>query len=155
MNTSLPTATAASSGYLRIGRAITLGEARRVAEAAEACAQARGWPMVIAIVDPSGTPVLLQRLDHAQHGSVRIAVAKAETAARFKRPTKVFEDAVAAGGLGLRILATPGLCPLDGGLPLVADGELVGAIGVSGMQSTQDAEVAEAGAGTPWAAGTA
>ena len=79
-------------------------------------------------------------------GSVAVAQAKAESAVKFKRPTKVFEDALAAGGLGLRLLATEAVCPLEGGLPLMRAGQLIGAIGVSGMQSTQDARAAAAGA---------
>lgn len=102
--------------------------------------------MVIALVDSGANLVLLHKMDHAQTGSVAIAQAKAESAVRFKRPTKVFEDALTAGGINLRLLATPGACPLEGGLPLMMDGQLVGAIGVSGMQSTQDAQVAECGA---------
>lgn len=128
------------------GPPISLAAAKRVMAAAEAAALERGWPMAIAIVDSTGHLVLFHRVDQAQHGSIGIAQAKAETAVNFRRPTKVFEDAVAAGGLGLRLLASPGLLPLDGGLPLVAAGQVVGAIGVSGMQSTQDAEIAAIGA---------
>lgn len=102
--------------------------------------------MVIAIVDSTGHLVMLHRLDQAQYGSIAIARQKAETALNFRRSTKVFEDAVAAGGLGLRLLATEHLLPLDGGLPLLVNGAVVGAIGVSGMQSWQDAQVAAAGA---------
>lgn len=82
----------------------------------------------------------------AQIGSVAVAQAKAESAVKFKRPTKVFEEALSAGGLGLRLLATAAACPLEGGLPLLQDGQVVGAIGVSGMQSTQDGIAAAAGA---------
>jgi glc operon protein GlcG len=85
-------------------------------------------------------------MDMAQLGSVAVAQAKAKSAVLFKRPTKVFEEALAAGGLGLRLLATLGACPLEGGLPLMHGGALIGAIGVSGMQSTQDALVAATGA---------
>src|SRR5690606_23419727 len=102
--------------------------------------------MAIAIVDSSGHLTLFHRCDQTQHGSIAIARAKAETAGNFRRPTKVFEDAVAAGGLGLRLLASPGLLPLDGGLPLVVAGQVIGAIGVSGMRSDQDAEIAAIGA---------
>jgi uncharacterized protein GlcG (DUF336 family) len=128
------------------GRPISLDLAKCVVAAAEAEAVANGWPMVIAVVDSAGDLVVLHKLDHAQHGSIDIACAKAQTAVNFKRPTKVFQDAVAAGGLGLRLLATANLCPLEGGLPLIVDGEIVGAIGVSGMQSHEDAQVAAAGA---------
>jgi glc operon protein GlcG len=114
--------------------------------AAEAEAIRQGWPMVIAIVDSTGHLVMLHRLDQAQFGSIPIAQQKAETALNFRRPTKVFQDAVAAGGLGLRLLGTPNLLPLEGGLPLVVDGAVIGAIGASGMQSMQDVQVASAGA---------
>jgi len=132
---------------LEYGPPIPLELAKRVVAAAEAEALARGWPMVIAVVDSGGHLVVLHKLDHAQLGSVAVAQAKAETALRFKRPTKVFEDAIAGGGLGLRLLAMNDICPLEGGLPLLRNGKIVGAIGVSGMQSAQDAEVAAAGAG--------
>ncbi|HET7618331.1 MAG TPA: heme-binding protein [Vicinamibacterales bacterium] len=131
---------------MNYGRPISLDLAKRVVAAAEAEAVANGWPMVIAVVDSAGDLVILHKLDHAQHGSIDIARAKAEAVVNFKRPTKIFQDAVAAGGLGLRLLATANLCPLEGGLPLVVDGEIVGAIGVSGMQSHEDAQVAAAGA---------
>lgn len=114
--------------------------------AAEHEASRAGWPMVIAIVDSTGHLVMLHRLDQAQYGSIAIAQQKAETALNFRRSTKVFEDAVAAGGLGLRLLATENLLPLEGGLPLLVNGAVVGAIGASGMQSWQDAQVASAGA---------
>jgi glc operon protein GlcG len=114
--------------------------------AAEKEAVANNWPMVIAVVDSSGHLVILHRLDHAQLGSIPIAQRKAETAVNFKRPTKVFEAMLAGGGLGLRLLAADNVCPLEGGLPLLRNGEVIGGIGVSGMQSTQDAQVAAAGA---------
>ncbi len=128
------------------GSPLGLAAAKRVMAAAEAMAVANSWPMVIAIVDSSRDLVLLHKLDNAQHGSVTIARLKAETALDFKRPTKFFEDAVAGGGLGLRVLSMPNVCALEGGIPLLDGGRIVGAIGVSGMRSTQDAEVAEAGA---------
>ena len=128
------------------GPPLSLAEAKRVMAAAEAEASRHNWPMVIAIVDSTGHLVMLHRLDQAQFGSIPIAQKKAETALNFRRSTKVFEDAVAAGGLGLRLLSTPNLLPLEGGLPLLVNGAVVGAIGTSGMQSTQDAQVASAGA---------
>ncbi|MFM0288896.1 GlcG/HbpS family heme-binding protein [Paraburkholderia megapolitana] len=127
------------------GAPITLLLARKVARAAEDEATRHGWPMVIAIVDSGGYLVLQHRLDQAQHGSIEVARQKAETAVRFRRSTKVFEDALAQGGLNLRLLGMTNLTPLDGGIPLVVDGRVIGAIGVSGMQSTQDAKVAQAG----------
>ncbi|HJR21323.1 MAG TPA: heme-binding protein [Dongiaceae bacterium] len=131
---------------LEYGAPISLEQAKGVMAAAEAEARANDWPMVIAIVDSGGHLVMLHSFDHAQHGSVAIAQEKARCAVNFKRPTKAFEEAVAQGGLNLRILATPGMLPLEGGLPLIAGGRIVGAIGVSGMRSNQDGQVAEAGA---------
>jgi len=132
----------------RYGAPITLVRAGAVMAAAEAEAIANDWPMVIAIVGSGGHLVMLHALDQAQHASVAVAQAKAETAVNFRRPSKLFEDAVASGSLGLRLLGMSNLMPLDGGLPLLIDGCVVGAIGVSGMQSTQDAQVAAAGAAT-------
>lgn len=126
------------------GSPILLSKAKRLADAAVAEAQKNGWSMVIAIVDSASQVVLVHRMDHAQYGSVAVAQAKAKTAVNFKRPSKVFEDAVAQGGLGLRILATEGICPLEGGIPIFEDGKLVGAIGVSGAQSHEDGLVAAA-----------
>jgi len=127
------------------GDPISLDEAALVADAARAEAQRHGWPMVIAITDSSGHLVLLYRLDQAQHGSVLVAQQKAKTAVDFRRSTGAFESALADGGLHLRLLGMTNLMPLEGGLPIVRDGRVIGAIGVSGMQSTQDAQVASAG----------
>ncbi|WP_208866332.1 GlcG/HbpS family heme-binding protein [Paraburkholderia lacunae] len=121
-------------------------DARQVVAAAEEEAMRHGWPMVIAVVDSGGHLVLQQRLDGAQLGSIDVARQKAETAVLFRRPTRVFEDALAQGGLHLRLLGMNNLVPLDGGIPLIRDGAVVGAIGVSGMRSDQDAQVAQAGA---------
>jgi uncharacterized protein GlcG (DUF336 family) len=101
--------------------------------------------MVIAVTDSGGHLVLLYRLDQAQHGSVLVAQQKAKTAVDFRRSTGVFESALAEGGLHLRLLGMTNLTPLEGGLPILRDGRVIGAIGVSGMQSTQDAQVALAG----------
>ncbi|WP_207483969.1 GlcG/HbpS family heme-binding protein [Arenibaculum pallidiluteum] len=133
-------------GILEYGPPITHAEAGRVTAAAEAKARAEGWPVVIAIVDGGGHLVMLHRLDHAQLGSIEVARRKAETSVNFKRPTKVLDDLLQGGGPGLRMLALGDACPIEGGVPLLRDGRLAGAIGVSGMQSAQDAQVAEAGA---------
>jgi glc operon protein GlcG len=127
------------------GDPISLDQAKAVMEAAEAEAAREGWPMVIAIVDSGAHLVMLHRMDQAQLGSVEISRLKAETAVKFRRPTKTFEDGIAGGGLGLRLLGLPNALPLEGGLPILRDGRVVGAIGVSGMHSTQDAQVARAG----------
>lgn len=128
------------------GRNISLREAKIVMAAAEAQAVKNGWSVVIVIVDTGARSVMLQRLDQAQIGSLVIAQGKAETAVSFKRPTKVFEDGLAQGGVRLRTLGMTNVMAVEGGLPLFVDGKIVGAIGVSGVQSQQDAEVAEAGA---------
>jgi uncharacterized protein GlcG (DUF336 family) len=129
----------------RYGAPISLATAARIMAAAEAEAARQHWPMVIAIVGSSGHLVMLHAMDQAQHGSIAVAQAKAETAVNFRRPTKLIEDAIAAGGIGLRMLSIDGVCAVEGGLPLIQDGEIVGAIGVSGMQAAQDGQVALAG----------
>jgi uncharacterized protein GlcG (DUF336 family) len=128
------------------GAPITLDEAKQVMAGAETEAVLNGWPMVIAIVDSGGNLVMLHRMDHTQYGSIEIAQLKAATAVNFKRPTKLFQDLVQTGGVHMRLLAMPNMLPLEGGIPLIRRGKIVGAIGVSGMQSGQDAQVAEAGA---------
>ena len=127
------------------GEPISLESAKKVLSAAEAFAVGKQWTVVIAIVDTGGNLVLLEKLDNTQIGSIDIAIGKAKTANNFKRSTKVFEDAVAGGGVGLRVLALPNVFPLEGGELILSNGKIIGAIGVSGMQATQDAEVAKAG----------
>jgi glc operon protein GlcG len=126
------------------GNEVTLDMAKKAMAAAEAEAMKNKWTVVIAIVDTHGLPVMLQRMDDTQTASVRIAIAKARTAAMFKRPSKALEDAVAGGRMA--VLGMPGATPIEGGLPLMKDGKIIGAIGVSGMASSQDAQVAKAGA---------
>ena len=130
----------------KYGAPIALEAAKRVMAAAEAEALAHQWPLAIAIVDSGGHLVMLHKMDQTQLGSLSVAQFKAETAVNFKRATKVFEETVAAGGIGLRFLSVSNACALEGGLPLFVEGAIVGAIGVSGMHSTQDAQVAAAGA---------
>jgi glc operon protein GlcG len=127
------------------GSPITLAAAKSIMAAAERHAEANRWPMAIAIVDSTAHLVLFQRADQTQLGSMDVAIAKAMTAVKFRRATKVFEDLMAAGGAGLRLSTMPGMAALEGGVPIVVGGEIVGAIGVSGMLSTQDAEVCAAG----------
>ncbi len=127
------------------GEPLTLDDARRVVEAAEAESRRRGWAMVIAVLDSAGHLVVLHRMDQAQYGSIELAQAKARTAVHFKRPTRMFEDTLAAGGLGLRLLSGD-FCLFEGGLPLLRDGKLVGGIGVSGARSEYDGQVAAIGA---------
>jgi len=126
------------------GTSITVDGAKKVAAPAIAEARKNQWSMAVAIVDISGDLVYFEKMDDTQAGSVDVSIAKARSAARFKRATKVFQDGVAAGGEGLRILALSGAVPIEGGVPLVVGGKIVGAIGVSGGTSQQDGVVAAA-----------
>jgi glc operon protein GlcG len=128
------------------GPPISLASAKNIAALAEAEANKNGWPMVIAIVDSSGHLVLLHKMDNAQYGSIAFAQSKALTALNFKRSSKAFEEAIAAGGIGLRLISVHDICAIEGGVPLVQDGKIVGAIGISGAQSAQDGQVAQKGA---------
>jgi glc operon protein GlcG len=127
------------------GPPISIAAARKAMAAAEAEAASNAWGVSIAIVDSGGHLVMLHRLENAQLSSIRLAEAKARTAVEFRRPTKALEDAVAGGGAGLRVL-TFGACLAEGGVPIVSNGLIIGAIGVSGVASHQDAQVAGAGA---------
>ena len=127
------------------GLPISLESAKKAAAPALAEAVKNNWTIAVAIVDPSGNLVYYEKMDNTQIGSANVAIDKARTAALFKRPSKAFQDALAAGGDGLRILRLQGAVPLEGGIPLVMDGKIVGAIGVSGMTSAQDAQCAKAG----------
>ena len=127
------------------GAPITLAQAKKVMAAAEAEADRQGWPVAIAVVDTHGVLVLFQRLENTQYGSVQVALDKAKTAALFRRESKVFQDLIAEGGAGLRILTLPDALPLEGGLPILVDGKVIGGIGVSGVRSDQDADVGRAG----------
>lgn len=130
------------------GAPIPLEKAKLVAAAAVAEAQKNGWLMAVTIVDPSGELIFFEKMDSTQFGSIDVSIAKARSAARFKRPTKVFEDGVAAGGAGLRSLKIPGAMPVEGGLPLIENGKIIGAVGVSGGQPPQDGQCAAAAAST-------
>jgi uncharacterized protein GlcG (DUF336 family) len=127
------------------GAPISIEAAKAAMAAAEAEATKNGWGVAIAIVDSGGNIVMLHRLDNTQLSAARIAEAKARTAVEFRRPTKALEDAVAGGGIGLRVL-TFGASVAEGGMPIVAGDRIVGGIGVSGVASHQDAQVAQAGA---------
>ena len=128
------------------GAPIALDAAKKVMAAAEAEAMKNNWPMAIVILDSTGHLVMLHRLDNTQYGSIGVAEDKAHSALDFRRPSKVFEDLVAQGGLNLRLLALHGATPLEGGVPIIVDGKIIGAIGVSGAASNQDGQVAKAGA---------
>jgi len=140
---SQPAKPAAPSSYaIPIGASITLDAARKAAAGASAEAKKNGWFMV----DPAGTLVYFEKADTTQLGSAPVAVGKARSAALYKRPTKAFQDGLEKGGANLRILALEGAVPVDGGVPLLVDGKLVGALGVSGDLAEHDGQCANAGA---------
>ncbi|SEF39266.1 GlcG/HbpS family heme-binding protein [Nitrosomonas ureae] len=122
---------------------LTLDDAKKMAAGAESEAIRNKWPVVIAIADDGGHLLYLQRLDHTQYGSIGVAIEKARAAIAFRRPTKVWEDNIAEGQL--RYLNLPGTLPIEGGLPIIVNNQFVGAIGVSGVRSFQDAQIAQAG----------
>ena len=124
--------------------ALTLAAAKKIIAAAEAEALKNGWPVVIAVVDDGANLICLQRLDNAQFGSVEIAIRKAKAAVAFKRPTKAWEETLVQGHL--RVLALTGVLPAEGGVPLIWHGQIVGAVGVSGVKSSEDGQIARAGA---------
>jgi glc operon protein GlcG len=124
-------------------KVITLDAAKKMMAAAEAEARKNNWPVAIAIVDEAGNLIAFQKVDDTQAASIDIAIGKARTAARFKRPSKALEEAVAGGRSVL--LAIEGITPLEGGIPVTVDGKIIGAVGVSGVTSQQDAQVAQAG----------
>jgi len=128
------------------GSPVSLEQAKKVMAGAEAEAMKNKWNVVIVILDSGGQLVMLHRLDGAQFGSIDVARDKAYSAVAFRRPTKVFQDLVGQGGANLRLLGLRGASVLEGGIPLNADGKIIGAIGVSGVTSEQDAQIAKAGA---------
>ena len=135
----------AQTGPAPYGAPITMEQAQKAMTAAEAEARKNNWAVVIAIVDNGGHMVALHRLD-AQTASIEIATGKATTAAAFRRPSKALEDGLAAGGAVLRILSVRSATALQGGVPIIVDGKIIGAIGVSGVTAAQDEVVAMAGA---------
>jgi uncharacterized protein GlcG (DUF336 family) len=128
------------------GAPISLEQAKQVIAAAEAEAQKNNLFVVITVVDTGGYVVATHRLDNTQLGSIPVAEGKARTAVLYRRSSKAFEDALAAGGIGLRILGLQNAIPYEGGVPILVDGKIIGAIGVSGMLPQQDGQVANAGA---------
>ncbi len=122
---------------------LSLEAAKQIATASEKFARKKGWNVVIAIVDDGGHLIYLTRMDGTQIGSIDVAQAKARTALAFKRPTKIWSEALNGGRM--QILGLPGATPIEGGLPLIVKGEFLGAIGVSGVTSEQDGEIAQAG----------
>ena len=129
-----------------LGGPVTLENARKAAAPALAEAEKNHWNVAVAVVDTGGNLVYYEKMDNTQIGSGNVAIEKARTSALFKRPTKAFQDTLAAGGDGLRVLSLKSVIAIEGGIPLVMDGKIVGAIGVSGATSAQDAQCAKAGA---------
>jgi len=123
---------------------LTLDDAKRIAAAAEGEARLNNWKVTIAIVDDGGHLLYLQRSHDTQFGSVETAIQKAHAAVAFQRPTKASEDAVTNGRL--IHLALPGVIPVEGGVPLILEGQIVGGLGISGVRSSQDGQIAQAGA---------
>lgn len=123
-------------------RYITLEGARKMMAAAEAEARKNRWPVAIAIVDAGANLIMFEKLDDTQPGSIEVAIGKARTAVNFKRPTKALEEIV-NGGRSV-FLAVEGMFPLQGGLPVTVEGQVIGAVGVSGVLSSQDEQVAGA-----------
>ena len=128
------------------GLPISTEAAKKIAAAAIAEAGKNNWRMAVAVVDSGGYLVYFERMQDAQLGSIELAIEKAKTAALFRRPTKTFQDTVAGGGEGLRVLRLTGAIPIEGGVPLIVGGKLVGAVGVSGGSGDQDSHTAQSGA---------
>ena len=135
---------ATASAQLMDKKALSLEVAKKLAAAAEEEAVKNKWSVAIVIVDDGGHLVYLQRIDETQIGSIEVAIQKAKSAVNYKRPTKVFEEAV-TGGRNV-VLVLPGAIPIEGGLPVTLDGKVIGAIGVSGVTAQQDGQIAKAGA---------
>jgi glc operon protein GlcG len=121
---------------------ITLDDAKKALAAAETEAKKNNWNVAIAILDAGGHLIAFQRMDDTQIGSVNISIGKARTAVNFKRPTKAMEDIVAGGRIAF--VAVEGITPVQGGLPVTVDGKVIGSVGVSGVQSSQDEQIAQA-----------
>jgi glc operon protein GlcG len=128
------------------GQSVNLEQAMKVVAAAQVEAKKNSWPVAIAVVDNAGMLVAYERMDNTQTGSVQASIDKAVSSAMYRRSTKVFQDVVAGGGAGLRILGLRGANPVEGGLTLIVDGKVVGGVGVSGVNADQDGMVAKAGA---------
>ena len=126
------------------GSPITTEQAKKAASVALAEARANNWAMAAAVVDPAGILVYFEKIDDTQHASCQIAIDKARSAAMFKRPTKTFQDSVERGGIGLRVMTLRGAMPVDGGVPLVINGLIVGGLGISGGTAEQDGQCAKA-----------
>ena len=127
------------------GTTVNLEQARKVVAAAMVEARKNSWPVAVAVVDNAGMLVAYERMDNTQTASGQVSIDKAASAAMYRRSTKVFQDAVTGGGMGVRVLGLRGASPIEGGLTLMLDGKIIGGVGVSGVNSDQDAVVAKAG----------
>ncbi len=128
------------------GPPISVETAKKAAAAALAEAVKNHWTMAVAVVDPAGILVYYEKMDNTQIGSAQVAINKARSAALYKRPTKALQDALASGGAGVRVMALQDAVPVEGGVPIVSEGKIIGAIGVSGDSSDHDGICAQAGA---------
>lgn len=124
------------------GSPITLETAKKAVQAAQAEAKKNNWFMVVAVVDPSGNLVCYEKMDNALYASTKVSINKARSAALYKRPTKVFEESLKAGGENLRVFSLEGAVASQGGIPILQDGKIIGAIGVSGDASSNDHQCA-------------
>ena len=136
----------AAPANIPYGISISADAAKKIAAAAIAEARKNNWAMAVAVVDTGGYLVYFERMQDTQLGSVEVSIDKARSAALFRRPTKSFQDTLAAGGAGLRMLSLKGAVPVEGGIPLIVDGKVIGAVGASGGTSDQDGRTAQAGA---------
>lgn len=127
------------------GPPITLEQARKVIAAAEEEAKKQKWPVAITVVDGAGHLVAFARIDNTQYASIEVSLQKAKCAALFRRSTKVFEEGLEKGGMNLRVLSVPHAIPVEGGLPILLEGKVIGGIGVSGVKANEDGVVAAAG----------
>jgi glc operon protein GlcG len=143
--TAQQTPAAAAAPMPPYGAPITLDQAKRVMAAAELEAAKNSWLVAVTILDSGGNLVMFHKVDNAQLSAVATSEGKARTSLEFKLPSKALDDAIAAGGAGMRLLALKDLTPLQGALLIQVDGKIVGAIGVSGALSSQDEQVAKAG----------
>ena len=128
------------------GADINLEQAKKAIATGQAEARKNNWPVAIAVVDNHGFLVAFEKMDNTQSASVQVAIDKASSAAMYRRPTKAFQDAVAGGGAGIRALNLRGASTVDGGLPIVVGGKIIGGVGVSGVTADQDGAVAKVAA---------
>jgi len=130
---------------IEYGPTVTLDQARKAADAALAEAKKNNWLMAVAVVGPTGDLVYFAKMDNTQYQAIPLAQHKARAAAVFKRPTKAFEERVSAGGAGIASMTLDGMIASEGGVLIVAEGKIIGAIGASGGSGAQDAVVSTAG----------